>query len=108
MAQYQIAWSLREAVVDRQDLEPLKSWADIGNAIACPARPPGGSSRSAARWSPSSPTSPPNSPLSDSQPQPFTADNAIYAFSDQAGNWFGPAEALERAVQQRQAWERAR
>ena len=35
-AQYQLAWSLREAVVDCQDGDPRRSWADIGNAIGLP------------------------------------------------------------------------
>lgn len=35
-AQYQIAWSLREAVIDCQNDERRRSWADIGNAIGLP------------------------------------------------------------------------
>jgi hypothetical protein len=94
-AQYQIAWSLREAVVDCQDDEPRKSWADIGNAIGLPRETAWRQFKAGGPLVSVKPYQSADSPLSDSEPQPFTSDSAIYAFSDPAGNWFGPAEALE-------------
>ncbi len=93
--QYQIAWSLREAVVDCQDGEPRKSWADIGNAIGLPRETAWRQFKAGGPMVTVKPYQSADSPLSDSEPQPFTSDSAIYAFSDPAGNWFGPAEALE-------------
>lgn len=93
--QYQIAWSLREALVDCQDSEPRRSWADIGNAIGLPRETAWRQFKAGGPLVTVKPYQSADSPLSDSQPQPFTADSAIYAFRDQAGNWFGPTEDLE-------------
>lgn len=101
--QYQVAWGLREAVVDCQDGDPRRSWADIGKAIEMPRErawrqfTAGGPLVTVKPWQSA------DSPLSGSQPQPFTADSAIYAFCDQDGNWFGPADALEKD-QYRTGW----
>lgn len=95
-AQYQIAWSLREAVVDCQDDERRRSWADIGNAIGLPRETAWRQFKAGGPLVTVKPYQSADSPLSDSQPQPFTSDRAIYAFCDQAGNWFGPAEALDK------------
>jgi len=94
-AQYQIAWSLREAVVDCQDDEPRRSWADIGNAIGLPRETAWRQLKAGGPLVTVKPYQSADSPLSDSQPQPFTSDSAIYAFRDQAENWFGPSEALD-------------
>lgn len=94
-AQYQIAWSLREAVVDCQDWDPRRSWADIGDAIGLPRETAWRQFKAGGPLVTVKPYQSADSPLSDSQPQPFTSDSAIYAFCDQAGNWFGPAEALD-------------
>lgn len=94
-AQYQIAWSLREAVVDCQDDEPRRSWADIGNAIGLPRETAWRQLKAGGPLVTVKPYQSADSPLSDSQPQPFTTDSAIYAFRDQAENWFGPSEALD-------------
>ena len=94
-AQYQIAWSLREAVVDCQDDEPRRSWADIGNAIGLPRETAWRQFKAGGPLVTVKPYQSADSPLSDSQPRPFTSDSAIYAFCDKAGNWFGPSEALD-------------
>ena len=83
--QYQIAWSLREAVVDCQDSERRRSWADIGNAIGLPRETAWRQFKAGGPLVTVKPYQSADSPLSDSQPQPFTADSAIYAFRDQAG-----------------------
>lgn len=94
-AQYQLAWSLREAVVDCQDGDPRRSWADIGNAIGLPRETAWRQFKAGGPLVTVKPYQSADSPLSDSQPQPFTSDSAIYAFCDPDGNWFGPAEALD-------------
>ncbi len=94
-AQYQLAWSLREAVVDCQDEAPRRSWADIGNAIGLPRETAWRQFRAGGPMVTVKPYQSADSPLSDTEPQPFTAETAIYAFRDLAGNWFGPADALE-------------
>jgi hypothetical protein len=94
-AEYQIAWSLREAVVDCQDSEPRKSWADIGNAIGLPRETAWRQFKAGGPLVTVKPYQSADSPLSDTEPQPFTPDSAIYAFSDPAGNWFGPEKALK-------------
>jgi len=91
-AQHQIAWALREAVVDCQDGEPRRSWADIGNAIGLPRETAWRQFKAGGPLVTVKPYQSADSPLSGSQPQPFTSDSAIYAFADQAGNWFGPTE----------------
>jgi len=91
-AQYQIAWSLREAVADCQDGEPRRSWADIGNAIGLPRETAWRQFKAGGPLVTVKPYQSADSPLSDSQPQPFTSDSAICAFTDQEGNWFGPGE----------------
>lgn len=93
--QYQIAWSLREAVVDCQDSEPRRSWADIGNAIGLPRETAWRQFKAGGPLVTVKPYQSPDSPLSDSQPKPFTTDSAIYSFRDQAGNWFGPVGDLQ-------------
>ena len=95
-AQYQLAWSLREAVVDCQDGDPRRSWADIGNAIGLPRETAWRQFKAGGPLVTVKPYQSADSPLSDSQPQPFTSESAIYAFCDPAGNWFGPAEALDK------------
>jgi hypothetical protein len=82
-------------VVDCQDGEPRKSWADIGNAIGLPRETAWRQFKAGGPLVTVKPYQSADSPLSDSEPQPFTSDSAIYAFSDPEGNWFGPAEALE-------------
>lgn len=94
-AQYQIAWSLREAVVDCQDGDPRRSWADIGNAIGLPRETAWRQFKAGGPLVTVKPYQSADSPLSGSQRQPSTAEDAIYAFCDQAGNWFGPYEALD-------------
>jgi hypothetical protein len=95
-AQYQLAWSLREAVVDCQDGDPRRSWADIGNAIGLPRETAWRQFKAGGPLVTVKPYQSADSPLSDSQPQPFTSDSVIYAFCDQAGNWFGPADAFDK------------
>ena len=95
-AQYQLAWSLREAVVDCQDGDPRRSWADIGNAIGLPRETAWRQFKAGGPLVTVKPYQSADSPLSDSQPQPFTSDSVIYAFCDQARNWFGPADAFDK------------
>jgi hypothetical protein len=82
-------------VVNCQAGDPRRSWADIGKAIELPRETAWRQFTVGAPLVMVNPWQPANSPLSGSQPQPFTADSAIYAFRDQDGNWFGSADALE-------------
>jgi hypothetical protein len=82
--------------VDCQDGDPRRSWADIGNAIGLPRETAWRQFKAGGPLVTVKPYQSADSPLSDSQPQPFTSDSAIYAFCDQAGNWFGPADAFDK------------
>jgi hypothetical protein len=93
--QYQAAWGLREAVADCQDGDPRRSWGEIGKAIDLPRETVWRQYAAGGPLVTVKPWQSPDSPLSRSQLRPDTTDNAIFAFRDMAGNWFGPADAVE-------------
>jgi hypothetical protein len=95
-AQYQLAWSLREAVAECQDdqVPRKRSWAEIGNAIGLPRETAWRQFKAGGPIVTVKPYQSADSPLSETQRQPVTSETAVYAFSDPAGNWFGPADAL--------------
>ncbi|HUY47272.1 MAG TPA: AsnC family protein [Streptosporangiaceae bacterium] len=93
-SQYQVAWALREAVVDCQD-DGRRSWAEIGKAIGLPRETAWRQFKAGGPLVTVKPYQAADSPLADSQPRPFADDHALYAFRSEDGNWFGPEDLLE-------------
>lgn len=92
-AQYQLAWALREAVVDCQE-DTRRTWAEIGKAIGLPRETAWRQFKAGGPLVAVKPYQAADSPLADSQPRPFADGSAVYAFRSEDGTWFGPDDQL--------------
>jgi hypothetical protein len=92
-AEYQLAWALREAVVDCQD-DAHRTWAEIGQAIGLPRETAWRQFKAGGPLVTVKPYQSAGSPLADSQPRPFADTSAVYAFRSEDGSWFGPDDQL--------------
>jgi hypothetical protein len=91
--QYQVAWALREAVVDCQE-DTRPTWAEIGKAIGLPRETAWRQFKAGGPLVTVKPYQSTDSPLANTEPRPFPGDHAVYAFRSEDGIWFGSDDQL--------------